>query len=1034
MAKYASDMDRASSIANQRMGEINSAVDTVKSAFEALGLAVGVAEFADLIKGSIEASEKLVHLSASTNLSIETLSGLSLLAKESGTDMDTLAQGINRMSVEMGKSPEAFKVLGITASDSALAFGQFADIFNQLPDINQRNALAQAVFKRSWAELAPIMVLGNAQIEEAIAKGAMLSGQNEVTAKGAKEFADKWMELTGTGGIATRMMQGMLPVLLDIADQLTGLQQEGLGASDVFIHIGESIGKGLTMARDFTVLLWEHRQAIEAVAGVYGSWKLGTFVADMADAAIKTYLNITATIAAKEAVVQKASADLAATGASVALTSARVAELRVAVLAAEGEVALAIVTNGLVPAQAAAAAAVVAHTAAEAALVVAEHEASIASGVLNVALTTMGGPVSILITLIGAAATAWLVFGNNGKSAMQGINDEVAKGIAIAERYAKETKFGTGDVGQLTASLDAVNQRISLLATTSGPGAAKSLKEARDQAEELQTALTRAGKAQSVLASPATGKTPAQISAEKSAQDFLNRLNGGTDTAKIVLAAQMKASEAEIAQSKAGMQEQEKLLKGFYAEQYIDANTYYADRRVVIQTALDAERQQYEKQWADVSVYLATSKDKDKTQKAAADKSAIASTAAKTEADAERSLNDVLIEQNAIYRNFELVTASVAHTQKLANDQSAFELDMIGRTSAQVAQLTAARVIQLAVEERIYQAGLKNIPAPLTDDALKAAKAQADKAIANAKALSDKSLSNTFTLGTTAVDHNAQMANDQSAFELDMLGRTTLEVSQLTAARKIQLDVEERIYQAELTGTLSEADKSAARLKAAQQQADVAIANAKLYDKQRAAITGVSAALDQYAKDASDSAAQMKTLFTDAFKGMEDALVDFVKTGKLDFSSLADSIVSDLIRIEIQRQITGPLASALESGGGGLLSSFFSIFGFAGGGDPPVGRASLVGEAGPELFVPHSAGTIIPNSKFGGGSDIVVNIIESPGNGGQTARRSTGGVDYLDVFVEKVKNSLAGDITRGAGVVPNAMASTYGLNRVAGVY
>ena len=84
--------------------------------------------------------------------------------------------------------------------------------------------------------------------------------------------------------------------------------------------------------------------------------------------------------------------------------------------------------------------------------------------------------------------------------------------------------------------------------------------------------------------------------------------------------------------------------------------------------------------------------------------------------------------------------------------------------------------------------------------------------------------------------------------------------------------------------------------------------------------------------------------------------------------------------------------------------------------------------------MPHSAGTIIPNSKLGGASDIVVNIIESPGNGGQTARRSTGGIDYLDVFVEKVKNSLAGDITRGAGVVPNAMASTYGLNRVAGVY
>lgn len=37
---------------------------------------------------------------------------------------------------------------------------------------------------------------------------------------------------------------------------------------------------------------------------------------------------------------------------------------------------------------------------------------------------------------------------------------------------------------------------------------------------------------------------------------------------------------------------------------------------------------------------------------------------------------------------------------------------------------------------------------------------------------------------------------------------------------------------------------------------------------------------------------------------------------------------------------------------------------FAGGGDPPVGKLSLVGEKGPELFVPKTAGTILPNDFF----------------------------------------------------------------------
>ena len=55
---------------------------------------------------------------------------------------------------------------------------------------------------------------------------------------------------------------------------------------------------------------------------------------------------------------------------------------------------------------------------------------------------------------------------------------------------------------------------------------------------------------------------------------------------------------------------------------------------------------------------------------------------------------------------------------------------------------------------------------------------------------------------------------------------------------------------------------------------------------------------------------------------------------------------------------------------GGLLGGLF-----AEGGRPPVGKASIVGERGPELFVPKVAGTIVPNSAMGGGGDSVVNNI-----------------------------------------------------------
>ena len=75
-------------------------------------------------------------------------------------------------------------------------------------------------------------------------------------------------------------------------------------------------------------------------------------------------------------------------------------------------------------------------------------------------------------------------------------------------------------------------------------------------------------------------------------------------------------------------------------------------------------------------------------------------------------------------------------------------------------------------------------------------------------------------------------------------------------------------------------------------------------------------------------------------------------------------IASDLLRLGIN--------TLLKSTGFGI---FENLTGFANGGRPPVGRPSIVGERGPELFVPSTAGTIIPNNKMGGmNNNIVVNV------------------------------------------------------------
>jgi len=75
---------------------------------------------------------------------------------------------------------------------------------------------------------------------------------------------------------------------------------------------------------------------------------------------------------------------------------------------------------------------------------------------------------------------------------------------------------------------------------------------------------------------------------------------------------------------------------------------------------------------------------------------------------------------------------------------------------------------------------------------------------------------------------------------------------------------------------------------------------------------------------------------------------------------------------------TGGGAGGIGGGPSFNLVSAQAGFGqFADGGRPPVGRPSIVGERGPELFVPDRAGTIIPNKALGGGGGASITINQS---------------------------------------------------------
>lgn len=130
--------------------------------------------------------------------------------------------------------------------------------------------------------------------------------------------------------------------------------------------------------------------------------------------------------------------------------------------------------------------------------------------------------------------------------------------------------------------------------------------------------------------------------------------------------------------------------------------------------------------------------------------------------------------------------------------------------------------------------------------------------------------------------------------------------------------------------------------------------------------------------------------FESVVSNMDQALTNFVKTGKLSFKDLARSIIQDMIAIQLRAQASGLFGMLVKSMLGGVNGNVamgtdvggYSSSGaeFADGGNPPVGMASLVGERGPELFVPKTAGTIIPNhalSGMGGNTNVTNNYINA---------------------------------------------------------
>jgi phage-related minor tail protein len=114
----------------------------------------------------------------------------------------------------------------------------------------------------------------------------------------------------------------------------------------------------------------------------------------------------------------------------------------------------------------------------------------------------------------------------------------------------------------------------------------------------------------------------------------------------------------------------------------------------------------------------------------------------------------------------------------------------------------------------------------------------------------------------------------------------------------------------------------------------------------------------------------IETAVTRSFTSVENTIARAVLSGKTSIDGLVNSILSDFDRIATTQFIVKPIESVLTSIAGAILPVGGAR---AAGGPVDAGTPYLVGEQGPELFVPPSSGAIAPNAALGR-SQITLNV------------------------------------------------------------
>lgn len=245
---------RVLALAKSNLAGVETQVNSLQSAFRAIGGALVVRELSRIAGSAIDAAGDLSVLSEKTDLTVADLSALKFAARQANADFAVFAKGLKTLSVNAREAArgsaeqrDAFDDVGVSAVDANgklrglnALLPEIADTFANMPNGVEKTALAVKLFGKAGEELIPFLNGGSKGMaemrREAERLGLIIDDKLANDARTAGDSIDRLKSVAEAAAI--KIGGGMTPAISDLALALSDAVKSG----DGLVGIGESIG------------------------------------------------------------------------------------------------------------------------------------------------------------------------------------------------------------------------------------------------------------------------------------------------------------------------------------------------------------------------------------------------------------------------------------------------------------------------------------------------------------------------------------------------------------------------------------------------------------------------------------------------------------------------------------------------------------------------------------------------------------------------------------------------------------------------